>query len=281
MADITAIILTRNEENYIGDCIKSISGVVKRVIVIDSYSEDRTCQIAKELGAEVYKHEFINHSLQYQYAEKIARINTIWTFRIDADERLTEESAKELDMLCCMNENTDVNGIYLRFCNNFMGKFLKHGGVYPWRKLCVYKTGKGGIENRDMDEHLVIYEGKSIKAEKDSLHYAYRGLNFFINKFNWYSSKEAKAYFDDFTADKSNYSIKTKIKIYVYYKLPIGIRSWLFFVYRYYFRLGFLDGKEGYIYAFLHAYWYRFLIDAKIYEHIKLHNKLDYNKALK
>jgi len=281
MADITAIILTRNEENYIEDCIKSISGVVKRVIVIDSYSEDRTCQIAKRLGAEIYKHEFINHSLQYQYAEKIAKIDTTWTFRIDADERLKEESAKELDMLCCMNENTDVNGIYLRFCNNFMGRFLKHGGVYPWRKLCVYKTGKGGIENRDMDEHIVIYEGKCIKAKKDSLHYAYRGLNFFINKFNWYSSKEAKAYFDDFKADKSSYSIKTKMKIYVYYRLPMGIRSWLFFVYRYYFCFGFLDGKEGYIYAFLHAYWYRFLIDAKIYEHIKLHNKLDYDKILK
>ena len=67
----------------------------------------------------------------------------------------------------------------------------------------------------------------------------------------------------------------------VYYKLPIGMRSYLYYIYRYYFRLGFLDGQEGKIYAFLQAYWYRFLVDAKIYEHEKLGEDFKPTGALK
>lgn len=281
MADITAIILTRNEEDNIGDCIKSINSIVKRIIVVDSYSEDKTVAIAEELGAEVFQHEFINHAKQYQYAEKIADVDTVWTFRIDADERLTSDSAKEIEELCNKNLKTDINGIYVRFCNIFMEKPLKHGGVYPWLKLCIYKTGKGGIEDRNMDEHIIIYEGKTICAKKDSRHYAFRSLEFFINKFNWYSTKEAYAYFIDGDLTRDEVDIKTFIKTNIYYKLPMGFRAWLFYIYRYYIRLGFLDGKEGKIYAFLHAYWYRYLIDAKIYEHQKLKKDFKNIGALK
>lgn len=281
MADITAIILTRNEEDNIGECIRSITPIVKRIVVVDSYSEDKTVEIAKKLGAEVFQHEFINHAKQYKYAEKIANVNTIWTFRIDADERLTRDSASEIEELCVKNRDTNINGIYVRFCNIFMGKPLKHGGVYPWLKMCIYKTGKGGIEDRNMDEHLILYEGKSICAKKDSMHYAFRSLAFFINKFNWYSTKEAFAYFEDATLARSEMDFKTFIKTKIYYRLPMGVRAWLFYAYRYYFRLGFLDGKEGRIYAFLHAYWYRFLIDAKIYEHKKLNKDFGNIGALK
>lgn len=275
MADITAIILTRNEEKYIAECIKSITGVVKRIVVVDSYSDDKTIDIAKSLGAEVYQHEFSTHAKQYQYAVEISNVDTIWTLKIDADERLTDESAAELEELCNINENTNINGIVLRFYNVFMGKVLKHGGVYPWRKLSVYKTGKGTIEDRNMDEHIILHEGTTIKATKDSEHQSFKNLDFFINKFNWYSTREAMDYFEQKKVSKETASFKTRIKMNVYYKLPMGLRAWLFYVYRYYFRLGFLDGKEGKIYAFLHAYWYRFLVDAKILEHKKLETEFE------
>ena len=95
-ADITAIILTKNEEVNIGDCIESIKKVVKRIVVIDSYSTDKTIEIAKKYGAEVYQHSFENYAKQYNYGVEVARIKTIWTLRIDADERFTPDSAKEL-----------------------------------------------------------------------------------------------------------------------------------------------------------------------------------------
>ena len=281
MADITAIILTRNEQDYIEECIESIRNVVKRVVVVDSFSEDKTVELAQKAGAEVYQHEFFNYAKQYMYAVEIADVKTTWILRIDADERLTEESAEELEKLCDENENTDVNGIVLRFYNMFMGRPMYHGGMYPWKKLSVYKTGKGNIEDRNMDEHIILDSGTTIDAKKDSKHLAFRGLTFFTNKCNWYSTREAMDYFEQIKVDKKNANFKTRVKMKVYYKLPLGFRSWIYYVYRYYFRLGFWDGKEGKIFAFLHAYWYRYLVDAKIYEHQKLGTEFKPTGALK
>lgn len=281
MADITAIILTRNEQNFLEDCINSIRRIVKRIVVVDSFSDDNTFELAKELGADVYQHEFNNYSKQYKYAVNVSQIKTKWILRIDADERLTDESAEELNSLCNENENSDVTGIILRFYNIFLGKPIYHGGMYPWKKLSVYKTGMGDIEDRNMDEHIILSSGRIIEAKKDSKHLAFRGLTFFTNKCNWYSTREAMDYFEQRNIDNTNASLKTRIKMNVYYKLPLGLRAWLYYVYRYYFRLGFLDGKEGKIFAFLHAYWYRFLVDAKIYEHDKLGEKFEQTGALK
>lgn len=281
MADITAVILTRNEKDFIEECMISIKDVVKRIVVVDSFSDDNTVELAQNLGAEVYQHEFFNYSKQYKYAVEVANVKTKWILRIDADERLTKESAEELNKLCCENENTDVSGIVLRFYNVFLGKPMYHGGMYPWKKLSVYKTGLGDIEDRNMDEHIILSRGTTIEAKKDSKHLAFRGLTFFTNKCNWYSTREAMDYFEQRDVDTSNASLRTVLKMKVYYKLPLGLRSWLYYFYRYYLKAGFLDGKEGKIFCFLTAYWYRFLVDAKIYEHEKLGEEFKPTGALK
>lgn len=271
-ADITAIILTRNEEINIKPCIDSIKNIVKRIVVIDSFSEDKTVEIAQSLGAEILQHKFETHARQYKFAVNASDIKTRWILRIDADERLTRESANELEKLCNDNEKTDVTGIVVRFKKNFLGKDLYHGGVYPWRKLICYKTGKGDIEDRAMDEHIVVFEGKTIELKNDSLHYDFKSLEAWTAKHNWYSSKEAADYnreiIEKGTEEQQN--IKTWFKMHVYYRLPIGTRAHMYYFYRYYIKLGFLDGREGKIYAFLQAYWYRYLVDAKIYETEKL-----------
>lgn len=276
MIDLTAIILTKNEELNIADCINSIKDLAKRVIVIDSFSSDRTAQIAEEYGAEVYEHEFFNHSKQFLYGLHETNIRTTWVLRIDADERLTDASRKEIERLCIENMNTDVNGIILRFEVTFLGKKLRHGGIYPFRKLLVFKYGKGTIEDRNMDEHIVLLEGRSIEAKEDCEHHDYKDLTFFINKHNWYASKEVQDFVQNITDGRENggrldqkAGIKRFIKYHIYYKLPMGMRAHLYYIYRYYIRMGFLDGKEGKIYAFLQAYWYRYLVDAKIYEYMK------------
>ena len=267
-ADITAIILTKNEEKNIVDCINSICNIVKRIVIIDSFSTDKTVEIAKRMGAEIYQHEFENYAKQYIYGVEISKIDTIWTLRIDADERLTEESAKELEELCNINNNTNVSGIVLRFKKNFLGKDLYHGGIYPWKKMNCYKTKLGHIEDRMMDEHIVLDPGDVVTMKNDSLHFDFKSLEFFIDKHNWYSTRECIDYFNHKSqiANNEKVDIKTWVKMHLYYKLPLGLRSHLYYIYRYYIRLGFLDGKEGKIYTFLQAYWYRFLVDAKIYE---------------
>lgn len=271
-ADITAIILTKNEQVNIEDCIKSLSNTVKRIVVIDSYSKDRTVEIAEQMGAEVYKHPFENYAKQYMYGVEVAKIETVWTLRIDADERLTPESAKELTLLCDSNMETDVTGIVLRFKKNFLGKDLYHGGVYPWKKMNCYKTKYGVIEDRNMDEHIILSIGKVIEMKSDCLHFDFKNLEHFINKHNWYSSRETVDYFEnqENAKEKSELDFKTWFKMKFYYRFPMGVRSHIYYIYRYYIKMGFLDGKEGKIYAFLQAYWYRYLVDAKIYECEKL-----------
>ncbi len=275
MADLTAIILTKNEEKNIEYCIQSILPVAKKIVVIDSFSTDGTVEKAKALGAVVYQHEFVNYSKQFMYGMEMADIRTTWVLRIDADERLTEASAAEINTLCDKNMKTDINGLVLRFEVNFMGKKLRHGGIYPFCKLLVFKYGKGQIEDRNMDEHIVLSEGRSAKVKNDSEHHDYKDLTYWINKHNWYSSREVLDYYEhkDDRGDGNDLDAKARLKRFIkfriYYKLPIGVRAHLYYWYRYYFKLGFLDGKEGKIFAFMQAYWYRFLVDAKIYEQEK------------
>ncbi|MBO4905049.1 MAG: glycosyltransferase family 2 protein [Lachnospiraceae bacterium] len=282
MADITAIILTKNEEANIRKCITSIKPIVKRMIVVDSGSTDDTVAIAKELGADVLVNimEPFLYAKQFLYGMEHGNIDTKWVFRIDADEELTSESAEEIDRLCNENENTDVNGIVVRFEVNFMGRPIRHGGVYPLRKLLLFKYGKGNIEDRCMDEHCVIYEGRSVEVTHDSLHHDDKGLTAWIHKHNNYSTREMMDYFNSIRSsgatglgEDSTLDAKAKFKRFlrwkIYYRLPAGFRAYAYYFYRYYIRLGFLDGREGKIFCFMQAYWYRFLVDAKIYEATK------------
>ncbi len=278
MADITAIILTKNEEVNIAKCIRSIKPIVKRIVVVDSGSTDGTCEVAKNLGAEILVNELTPflYAKQFLFGMEHADIRTKWVFRIDADEELTEESAREIEDLCNANEETDVNGIVVRFEVNFMGRPIHHGGVYPFRKLLLFKYGKGNIEDRYMDEHCVIYEGRTVEVTHDSLHHDYKGLSAWINKHNNYSTREMLDYFNSTAHDDATglngqeLDAKARFKRFlrwkIYYRFPAGFRAWAYYVYRYYIRLGFLDGREGRIFCFMQAYWYRFLVDAKIYE---------------
>ncbi|OZM56408.1 glycosyltransferase [Lottiidibacillus patelloidae] len=275
MADLTTIILTYNEELNIEKCIQSVKSISKRIVVIDSYSNDKTVEIARNMGAEVFQNKFVNHAKQFKYGLDIANITTQWVFRIDADERLTMASTNEIEEICTENKETDINGIIVRFEVNFLGKKLKHGGIYPFKKLLVFKYGYGDIEDRNMDEHIFLTEGKSVELKSDSLHYDYKDLTFWIEKHNKYSSREVQDYLENLSKTdnrtKLNKSAKIKriIKFKVYYKLPMGVRALAYFMYRYFIKLGFLDGKEGLIFAVLQAFWYRFLVDAKIYEYKK------------
>lgn len=280
MADLTVLILTRNEEKNIARCIREVQSIAKRIVVVDSGSTDRTIEIAEMMGAEVLSHPWKNYATQYNWGIQNASIQTKWIFRLDADEFLTQETRDEIEILCKENENTDINGLVVRFTVSFLGRELKHGGIYPFRKLLIYKADKGFMEERNMDEHIVLSEGRSIELKHDCIHQDFKDLTAWIDKHNKYSSREVLDYFESSKKESSNdyhkldkkARFKRYVKFGIYYKLPLGMRAFMYYCYRYYFKLGFLDGKEGKIFSFLQAYWYRFLVDAKIYE-AQLNNK--------
>lgn len=291
MVDLTIIILTKNEEKNIKKCIESFRDVPKRVVLVDSYSEDKTIDLAKSLGAEVYENPFENHAAQFNWALENIDLSTTWVMKIDADEEFTLELAEEI------NENLNnisgnVNGIILRRRVYFMGRWLKHGGKYPELLLRIFRTGYGFSEMKMMDEHLIISSGKTITLKNDFSDNNTKSLEWWINKHNWYSNKELldqqmkeeqikSKELQGKTIMSFQAKMKRKIKNNGYYSLPKFLRAHLYYIYRYYFRLGFLDGKEGKIYTFLQAYWYRFLVDAKMYENDKMGSEVEDQKDLK
>lgn len=272
MADLTAIVLTKNEEANIAACLKSIEGFAKRVLVIDSGSGDRTRSIAAGLGAEVLEHPFSYYAAQFNWGIDNGNIRTKWTLRLDADERFTPEVCAHCEKLMARHADDEVNGIVIESDFYFLGKLMKHGGSKK-RKIMVFKTGLGRIEDRERDAHTVLLSGQTTSIPERFLHYDFKDLTSYIDRYNRYATREMHDYLA-FVQGKS-FDVNTdqqlrrhrKKKFTIYYRAPRFFRSWLWFMYNYYLRLGFLDGKEGYLYHFFESYWYRFLVDAKIYEH--------------
>ena len=296
MVDLTVVILTKNEENNLRKCIESFQGIVKRFVIVDSYSTDRTKELCKELGKVVnldfYENKFIDYATQLNWGLQNTDINTKWTMRMDADEELTPELAQEIKEK--LSDITDpIKGIVLKRRVYFMGRWIKHGGKYPELLLRIFRTGYGACEQKLMDEHMILSEGKTIIFDYDIIDNNTKDLEWWTHKHNWYSNREVLDYQQkvinsnendelvENDINKGQASKKRFIKNNGYYKLPKFFRAHLYFIYRYYIRLGFLDGQEGRIYHFLQAYWYRFLVDSKIYECEKYNKKLESQGDLK
>lgn len=275
MIDVTAVILTKNEEINLPDCLKSLEDFAKRILVIDSGSSDRTVEIAQEMGADILTHSFETHARQFNWALDNGEITTKWTLRLDADERLTPELCRELEQLTQQHDSDDVNGITMEAWLYFMGKKIQHG-CRNKRKLMLFKTGIGRIEDRKIDEHTVLNSGTSISAKNRFVHYDFKDMTQWINKMNWYATREMRDYFDfieggtaEIRGEDPSICATRKRKFGFYYRFPMFFRCWLLFVYNYIFKLGFLDGKEGFIYNYMYHRWYRTLVDAKILESLK------------
>lgn len=274
MADLTAIILTKNEELNIARCIDSIKSLAQRIIVVDSLSTDKTVEIARGMGVDIYTNPFVHYAAQFNWGLDNTGINTKWILRIDADEVLPEALIEEIEEMTKFHKYDDVNGFIMKFKVFFMERWIKHGDAYPFRKMTVFKYGTARFENKKMDEHVELHYGRSMEFNNDALHYDFKDLNHWVAKHNWYATRAMQEYLDKQQPPDSNLGDKKleeirRIKIGYYYRLPMFFRALLYFCYRYYIKLGFLDGKEGLIFHFLQAFWYRFLVDAKIYEHLK------------
>ncbi len=275
--DITVIVLTYNEKLHIERCINSINLYAQQVIVVDSFSTDGTQKMAQDLGAIVVENKWINYANQFNWALNNLTINTKWVMRLDADEYLLPELIEELKLkLTSINET--VTGIVLNLKHIFMGKPITHG-VYPVKLLRLFRNGFAHCEDRWMDEHIELKSGETIELENDFVDHNLNTLSWWIQKHNNYSIREAidliNLEIPIFTSstengEKSSQAKQKRQKKLKYARMPLFWRAFYYFIYRYFFKLGFLDGKEGFLWSFLQGWWYRTLVDAKIFE-IKKH----------
>ena len=274
MLDISVIILTFNEEQHIKRCLENVNPFAKKVYVIDSFSTDNTVGIAKSMGATVVQHKWPgNQAEQFNWALKSIEIDTEWIFRLDADEYLLPELIEELQAkVPLLDEN--ITGITFKRRHIFLGRWMKRG-TYPVMILRMFRTGKAVCEQRLMDEHIELLEGENITFEHDFVDENLNNLSWWALKHVGYAVREAAELLDieyNITGNNSgerHLSEKTlqkrKLKL-KYAKKPLFWRSFAYFIYRYFFKLGFLEGKEGFLWSFMQGWWYRTLVDAKIFE---------------
>lgn len=273
---VHAIILTLNEEMHVARCIDSIADVCASITVIDSGSKDRTVEIATKLGADVIENTWINYATQMNFGIQQVANKGGWILRIDADEVLSfgSDGRGFAQIISQLDQSTD--GLLVQRRIHFLGKRIRFGAIEPSWQLRLFRNGHGKCEQRWMDEHITV-PGDVKKSKIIVSDINFNSLTWWTDKHNSYASREAidtlnKEYkFLDLdetllTNATSQAKIRRFMKTNVYGVIPSSIRAWLYFFYRYIFRLGILDGKEGFIFHSLQGLWYRSLVDAKLRE---------------
>ena len=275
MLDVTTIILTYNEEKHIKRCLDNVSPISKKVYVIDSPSTDSTVDLCNEYhNVEVVVHKYPgNQAEQFNWAIDNLEIDTEWILRLDADEYLLSELVDELKLKVPVLPE-DVTGIEFKRRHIFMGRWVKHG-IYPVVLLRMFRKGCGRYENRLMDEHIMLSHGRSIIFENDFCDHSLISISDYCQKHIGYAQREAISVLDEeyelTDNNRQNEGLgkqaqKKHKKKSSYNKLPLFWRSFAYFLYRYLLKGGFLDGKEGFLFAYIQGWWYRTLVDAIILE---------------
>jgi glycosyltransferase involved in cell wall biosynthesis len=242
MISLGALVLTYNEADNISDCLESLDWI-EEVVVIDSYSQDNTVELAKEYTTEVYQREFDDFASQRNFG--LEQLTTEWVLVVDADERVTPELAEEItDRLA--KPNSEAYQIPRK--NYFLGEWIQYCGWYPDYTLRLFKV-------EDNSYSGLVHEGLEIEGRVENLkspliHYTYRNLEHYLTKINHYTTLDAQK--------KYNAGITKGI-------LYILLRPVLEFIKKYILKKGFLLGMPGLILAILSSY-YQFLKYAKLWE---------------
>lgn len=273
-AEIDLVVLTRDEERNLPHCLASVEGVVKNIFLVDSGSTDATLSIAEKHGARVFEHPFETQARQLNWALDNLPFESDWILRLDGDEYLTDELRRELsDALEKLP--ADVTGLFLKRRLIFMGKWIRHGAYYPTWILRLWRRGHARSEEIVFNEHMVLTEGRSAKLRHDFVDHDRYGLKEWLHKHEQYAerhieflatikSKQPMPLPPSLTGTQAQRRRWTEANLYG--RAPLFLRAFIYWIYRYFIRLGFLDGMPGLTFHFLHAFWYRFYIDARILE---------------
>jgi glycosyltransferase involved in cell wall biosynthesis len=259
--NFSVVILSYNSEATIEQTIRSVLQLSDDVHVVDSYSNDSTCAIARECGASVVQHQFVNYAKQRNWAINNLLLKYEWELHLDADERVSSELGDELLSLKTVSVLAGVNGYCIPRLVYFKGRAIRHGGMFPIWHMRLFRHGYGRCEEREYDQHFVVNE-PTAKLQGWFVDDIQMPLSEWTNRHNRWSDAEV--------SQLLNYSQQPGIqpnlrggplerKRYLrnlYGRMPLFHRAWLLFLYRYILRAGFLDGREGLIFFFLQTLWY-------------------------
>jgi glycosyltransferase involved in cell wall biosynthesis len=240
------VIVTKDEEKNIQDALESVKEF-SEIVVIDSFSSDRTVDICKQYTEKVYQEEWKGYAHQKQ--KGIDKASLPWVLILDADERITQELKTEIVTAL---EDKNCSGFYIPRKNFFLSRWIRHGGWWPDYTLRVFRKDRAYIEKREVHEKVVIH-GSTRYLKNPMEHYTARTLSDFLVKLEHYSSLSAKEIYGK--------GIRPGI-------LSLTVRPFFTFLKMFFLRMGFLDGKSGLILSLLYSY-YTFLKYAKAWEREK------------
>lgn len=271
--EIAVIILTFNEEKNLPQALASVRGWTQEIFVLDSFSTDRTIEIARETGCVVVQHRFVNYAKQRNYALDNLPIHSEWVLFLDADEWLPDDLKQEITTLVATVPKE--NGFYIKWRMIWMGRWIRRG-YYPSSILRLIRHGKGRCEDRGINEHMIV-EGKTGQLRNDFIHEDRKGVTEWIAKHNGYAAREAQELlntqsgpgYKEIEAKLTGTQAQRKrwLRRKIWNRLPPLIRPFFYYFYRYVLLGGFLEGREAFIYHFLQGLWFPMMIDIKFIEH--------------
>jgi len=263
----TIVILSFNSSETISDTISSALLLSDDIFVIDSGSTDGTVEIALRYGVKVLQHPFENYGLQRNWSIDHIEAKYLWQLHLDADEQI---SAGLRDEIASLPEKSSLDGFLIPRYLRFMGRILRHN-LAPTFHMRLFRSGSTRCEERQYDQHFIC-SGRIGTLESSMIDDIRMPLTEWTRRHNNWSDAEVK----ELLLSRRDGRIKGKMfgnsierKRFlreIYNDFPLFVRPPCLFVYRYVLRLGFLDGKEGLIFCVLQAFWFRFLIDAKLFE---------------
>lgn len=276
---IAVVVLTHNEEKNIATCLTSLSALVSEIFVVDSGSRDATIEIAEKYGARVVSHPFETHAKQWNWAFQNLPLSGDWILALDGDQRLTPGLQGEIAQ-ALKSSPLEIDGFYLCRRQIFRGRWIRHGGYYPKYLLKLFRRGRAQSDENELLDFRFYVPGKTAFLKHDLIeeNQKEQDLNFWISKHRWFAELQAK---EEYQRRRKGSVWRVKPSLLgtpdqrtlwlkrIWYRLPLYFRPFLYFFYRYFLRLGLLDGRQGFIFHFFQGFWYRMLVDIKLDELVK------------
>jgi glycosyltransferase involved in cell wall biosynthesis len=267
---ISVVILTFNSEATLAQTLASVRAVSDDIHIVDSFSTDRTLEIAQAAGTRIVQHEFARYDLQRNWAIASLDLRHSWELHLDADERLSLDLAAAIKRLAA-HFPSGIDGYMIPRLTHFLGRPIRHGGMYPNWHLRLFRRGRGRCETRLYDQHFIV-DGKIATIAHPMIDDVRLPLAEWSRRhLRWTDYQVAMALDQREQGEVRSHwrgtPIERKRALRGFYgRAPLLLRPFLLFLYRYVVRLGFLDGIPGLIFFVLQTFWFHFLIDARIYE---------------
>ena len=270
---LSIVVLTFNEERNLPACLASVAGWAAEVFVVDSGSSDQTVALATAHGASVVTHPFETHARQWAWALSNLPLRTEWVLALDADQQVTPELRRDISRALALPASAAA-GYFLNRRQVFRGRWIRHGGYYPKYLLKLFRRDAVSLDVGDLVDHHFQVVGATSRLSGDLIEDNRNEAAIFdwIAKHNRYARLQASEELARLGrgADRGpwlgNPDEQTRRRKALWARLPGYARPLGYFLYRYVVRLGFLDGKQGFVFHFMQAWWYRLLVDINLDE---------------